>query len=303
MRKFFLMNGLGDLGDAGGGDGGQGAGAAGGDGGAGTGGAAGGDGADFVGPEWAKALNLTLEKEILQDPALGPITDVNSLVKSYVHAQRKIGQKGVLIPSENSPKEEWDTFWQKVGVPLEEAKYAESLKVDKEALGEDMAKEYTKLAHELRIPPSQAKKVADFYATKAKENAQKFAQQSEAQMLEELTALRTKMGDDQYGVNLKKTNDFLKEYAGDEFLTFLRDSGLGKNAKVVEGFMKIASTLGKEPEIPAAGGGAPGGIDYQGEINRLYGNLDDPYFKPNHPDHKRRVSEVNSWYTKLELKK
>ena len=77
--------------------------------------------AEFTGPEWAK--DYELDHDITGDPSLKPINDVSSLIKSYVHAQRKIGQKGAVLPTKDSSKEEWDDFYQKTGVPLEQQEY------------------------------------------------------------------------------------------------------------------------------------------------------------------------------------
>ena len=309
MKKLIpyrLMNGLGDDGGDSGGAGGLGD-----EGGAGdnTGGGSGdnsnsgtGGDAGFVGPAWAKDLKLSVEADILKDPALGPITDLNSLVKSYVHAQRKIGQKGVLIPTDNSPKEEWDTFWQKIGVPLEESKYQETVKLStEEGLDAEFNKEFAKMAHELRVPPKQAEKLHKFFAEKSKASADKYLSESSTRIESELAKLEAEWGPEAYTQKIRQANDVLKEHVGPEFLTYLKDSGLGKNAQVIKAFTKLASQVLKEPELPSGtgGNGAMTYDDIQREINKAF-NADDPYMKSTHPDHKRRVDEVQKLYAKLE---
>lgn len=267
------------------------------------------DGADsndspYVGPEWAKDLKLTVEKDILSDPALGPISDLNSLVKSYVHAQRKIGQKGVLIPTENATKEEWDTFYQKIGVPLEEQKYLDSFKYNKEtdSIGEEFHKEFAKQAHALRVSPKQAQELYNFFNTKTKETSENFMTETSANMQRELDDLMSTMGPEGYQVKLTKASSFLKENADPEFLSYLAESGLGKNAKLVNAFMKMADKFYKEDPIPNPSdsnyGRAP--QDLEREINQVIGNFDDPYHKTGHPDHNRRVGEVQEWFEKLD---
>ncbi len=257
---------------------------------------------DFVGPAWAKDLKLNVEREILVDPALGPITDLNSLVKSYVHAQRKIGQKGVLIPSENSSKEEWDDFYQKVGVPLEEQKYLDSVKFDKEKvkLDEGFQKEFLKMAHNLRMQPKQAQQVFEFFDNQAKSTSERFMKQTEETMQQELDKLRDEWGPDAYNAKLGKTAQYIKETIGQDFLTYLGQSGLGKNAQIVKAFASIADKYYKEDNIPSGSTSTMTISDIQKEINTIMSNFDDPYHKSSHSDHKRRVDEVHELFAKLD---
>jgi hypothetical protein len=254
----------------------------------------------FDGPEWAKGWE-GVEPEILKDPSLKAIKDAPTLLKSYVHAQKNLGKKGVLIPSENSPKEEWDQFYQKVGVPLEETKYKEAVKFTEHAkLGDEFNQGFLKLAHEARVQPAQAQKLYEYFDTQVQQTSQKITQQSAQQMQAELDSLRDSMGEEAYNVKLSKTVNFLKETAGDEFITYLGQSGLGKNATLVKHLMGLADKAGKETTIPQ---GDPGyGMtrdELQREINKSF-DPTDPYMKPNHPDHARRVAEIQSYYKKLE---
>lgn len=302
-RKLNEAGGLGDGGSAGGdagGDSGDGANSSD----AGSTGGTGGDSGDFAGPEWARSLNLSVDKDILTDPALGPISDVNSLVKSYVHAQRQIGKKGVLIPSETSTKEEWDQFYQKTGVPLDTAKYKESVKVpagEENVLGEEFNNGFLQLAHESRVHPNHAQKMYEYFTTKTKESAAANAIAAQQKTQAELDALQEKIGVDAYGVKLAKATHFIKENTSPEFLQFLGESGLSKNAHIVETFMNLADKLGGEITIPG-GDGQRGWSksDIEREINSVMGNMQDPYYNTQHPDHARRINEVAGWRARLE---
>jgi len=254
-------------------------------------------------PEWARSLEV--DKEILSDPSLKAINDINSLAKSYVHAQRKIGQKGVLLPNENSTKEEWDTFYQKAGVPLEEQDYRNKVELmsgdDKSAFNEGFNEEFLKKAHELRIRPDQASQMYRFFNEQAQTTTQNFTEQMESQRQEGLNQLRDTLGEDAYQVQLTKASQLIKEELGDEFNGYLQQTGLGKDPKVVEAFMKLANKFYSEEAIPVAqGGSALTKEQMQQEINLAMGNFDDPYHRPEHPDHKRRVNEIQKFFAKLE---
>jgi hypothetical protein len=213
-----------------------------------------------------------------------------------------MGMKGVLIPTENSPKEEWDTFYQKVGVPLEDAKYKEQVKLSEDvAVGKEFGEKFVKLAHELRVHPNQAKKIFEFFDTEAKTTAEKYVADTQAKTDEELSKLYNEWGPEAYNVKLSKANKFLAENADKDFVEYLKESGLGKNPSLIKAFTSMAEKFYKEGSIPSADPKMGMTIDdINREINSVFSNFDDPYHKPSHADHKRRVDEIQSLYSKLD---
>lgn len=261
------------------------------------------EGVDLSGvPEWAQSLKV--DKDILTDPSLKAINDLDSLAKSYVHAQRKIGQKGVLMPTENSTKEEWDTFYQKMGVPLEEQDYQSKVEFGTEGestFTEEFNKDFLRKAHELRIRPDQASQMYKFFNEQAQSTTQSFQAQMEEENQQGLNQLRDTLGGDAYSVQLTKASQLIKEELGEDFSGYLQETGLGKNPKIVEAFMKLATKFYNEEPVPRAEGRSALTKDQmQHEINLAMGNFEDPYHKPDHPDHKRRVDEVQKYFAKME---
>lgn len=255
-----------------------------------------------VGPAWAKGWE-GLDQDLLGDPSLKAIQNPAALLKSYVHSQKNMGKNKTIIPDKNSTQEERDQFYQKIGVPLEESKYAESVKYDKDktVLGEDLSKEYVKLAHNLRILPDQAQKVYDFFNTQTASKAERIQQESAAKMQEELDGLQSKLGVEAYNVKLTKATNFLKENAPPEFMEFLGKTGLGKNAAVVSAFMQMADKFGSEENLPSGDNSSAMTIDdIERSINDMLGNSGGAYLNPSHPDHKRSVNEMLSLQTKLD---
>jgi hypothetical protein len=253
-------------------------------------------------PAWARELKV--DAEILQDPSLKAINDLDSLAKSYVHAQRKIGQKGVILPGENSTQEEWDTFYQKTGVPLEEQEYGSQVNFGEsgeKTFDENFNADFVKKAHELRIRPDQASQMYKFFNEQANTTAEHFQAENAEKQQAALNELRDSLGEDAYNVRLSKASQLINEELGAEFNEYLQKSGLGKDAKVVEAFMKLANKMYGEEKIPTQTGGSVMTKDQmQNEINLAMGNFDDPYHKPNHPDHQRRVKEIQKFFAKLE---
>jgi len=259
--------------------------------------------AEFTGPAWAK--DLQLDADILNDPSLKAINDLQSLTKSYVHAQKRIGQKGTIIPTENSTSEEWDTFHQKMGVPLKAEEYTEAMKFTSREEGGQFDDSFNQLfaskAHELRVQPSQAKEMYDFFNDQAKSTAENFMETTQAGQQEKLNDLMNSYGEDAYNANLTKAMKYVNEELGEETLTYLKESGLGKDAKIVDMLMKTASKFYKEGDIPA--GESPTSLSKdqaQKEINDAMANPADPYLNSSHPDHSRRVKEIQKYFAILD---
>lgn len=255
---------------------------------------------EFSGPDFAKDWGI--DPELANDPSLKVFKTPADLAKSYVHAQRNMGRDKVILPNKNSTKEEWDQFYSKTGVPLEEQKYHESLQLPKEnVLGEEFGKGFLKMAHENRVAPTQAQKMFEFFDSQVKTNAEKIAtQQAEARQAQ-LDALANEWGTDAYNVKVKKAELFLKENASPEFLEYLGKTGLGKDVNVVKAFTAMAEKFMGEKKLPD--GDPTHGMtkaDLDREINNVMGNMNDPYYNASHPDHMRRVNEVASWRKKLE---
>ena len=259
--------------------------------------------AEFTGPAWAK--DLQLDADILNDPSLKAINDVQSLTKSYVHAQKRIGQKGTIIPTENSTSEEWDTFHQKMGVPLKAEEYNEAMKFTSREEGgqfdDGFNQQFAAKAHELRVQPSQAKEMYDFFNDQAKSTAENFMETTQAGQQEKLNELMDTYGEDAYNANLTKAMKYVNEELGEETLAYLKESGLGKDAKIVDILMKSANKFYGEEKIPQ--GETPSSLSKdqaQKEINDAMANSADPYLNSSHPDHGRRVKEIQKYFAILD---
>jgi hypothetical protein len=58
-----------------------------------------------------------LPEEIRTEESLGNVKDFSDLATQYVHAQKTIGKKGVIVPTDKSPDTEWDAFFTAIGRP------------------------------------------------------------------------------------------------------------------------------------------------------------------------------------------
>ena len=115
-------------------------------------------------PEWMSGFEV--DTEIAQDPSLKAIQDVPSLIKSYVHAQKKMGMDKTVLPNQNSTKEEWMQLYQKLGMPTDFNEY--DLKAaEQNALKEEVLEQFKQTAFDNNIMPNQAQAMYDFLNNQA----------------------------------------------------------------------------------------------------------------------------------------
>ena len=59
----------------------------------------------------------SLSEDLRNDPSLSSISDVGSLAKSFVHAQRMVGADKVAIPKDDASPDDWNEYYNRLGRP------------------------------------------------------------------------------------------------------------------------------------------------------------------------------------------
>jgi hypothetical protein len=255
---------------------------------------------EYSGPEWAK--DLEIESDLLGDPSLKAIKDVPTLVKSYVHAQRKIGSDKTIIPDKNSTQEEINQFYAKLGLP--EFEQYDFARPEKDAADDSFRDGFKQLAHENKLLPHQAEAMYNFISEQALERSETMqANQSEA-IENAMNDLKQSWGE-QFDSELRMAKLAVKEFGGDEFINYLNESGLGNNAQLI----KLMNTVGKQffkedkfnAESKPAYANSP--AEAQEKVNKIMGDYNGPYYNKSHPDHARIVKEVEKMYQVMSASK
>lgn len=262
-----------------------------------TGGAAGGDLSDRE-QEQLSVLFDGLEDDIKDDPSLKVFLqenklNVGNLAKSYVHAQRKMGEKGVRVPDQNSTDEEWAEFYNKIR-PAELDKYEIKNTLGKEAaLDEEMFKEFKQNAHKMGLTPKQAQGLVDWFNQTAN-NAQ--SQQTLAQKQEyekEVNNLKSQWGEATER-EMKLATRAFKEFADESDIEYLKSKGLASDPRLIKIFNKIGHGLMEDKfDSESHGNFAFTKDQIDKKIADLRGDVNGPYWNSDHPNHKRTVEEVN----------
>ena len=72
--------------------------------------------------DWA-SVRGTMPEGVRDHPLLDQFTDVGELAKEHINLQRLVGGEKVTKPTEKSPPEDWDRFYNQLGRPAEAAGY------------------------------------------------------------------------------------------------------------------------------------------------------------------------------------
>lgn len=242
---------------------------------------------------WKEALG----EEFKSEPSLSHITDIKTLAKSYVNAQKLIGKDKIVLPGKHGTDEEWRGVFHKLGLPEKFEEY--KIEVDKESgFDENFLAEFRQEAHGSNILPNQAEKLLKWYSGKVKGIASEQEKSEKIKTEEGINKLKQEWGEG-FGKQVQTARLALKEFGSPE-LVKLMDSGLGNNPEVIKFMAKIGATLSEDKLIDA-------GVERvkmtpqeaETQINDIMANYSHPYYDTAHPNHKNAVDEVNRLYKYL----
>lgn len=216
------------------------------------------------------------------------------LAKSYIHTKKKVGEKGIQVPTEQSPQQEWDEYFQKVGWSPEIEGY-ELKAPEGSELTEESLESFKKLFHENRVPLQQAQKILENIDQTTKTSLDSQTEKLQAEITEGVQNLKKEWGE-AFDSKLTMSKKVLKENGSEDLQKMLaEDPSLGSNPHLIKFLHGIGEKMYGEDSIPSRGGVGDGALspsEASQEINAIIGNGDDPYHKPGHPAHNDRVKHV-----------
>lgn len=248
----------------------------------------------FQAPEWMNGFEV--DQDIAQDPSLKAIQDVPSLIKSYVHAQKKMGMDKTVLPNQNSTKEEWMQLYQKLGMPSDFNEY-DLKQAENNALKEDLMAEFKQTAFENNILPDQAQAMYDFLNNHTAGAIERMQQEQQEASSAAITALKEEWGD-AFDQNVHTAKLAVNEFGGEDLKAYLNDTGLGNDPNIIKVFNEIGKQFFKEDNFAADSKPAYSlsPSEAQQRINEITGDMQGPYYNSMHPDHKRIVEEVHKLF-------
>ena len=226
-----------------------------------------------------------------EEKSLENFNSMEDLLKSYLHAQKLVGQDKIPVPNKHATDEDWQHVFKKLGAPDSPEDYKYNLK-DQE-LDSQQVQEFNKTAHKLGLLPKQAEGLIKFYNEMNGNIASSQEEQAAQSQLNTETELKK-----EYGPQFNKRLDQAKKLAistlGQDFLenTFLKDgSRLGDNLNVIKAFSGLADKLSEDEIIKGEGQDYQTASDIEKEINALT-QEGSAYWSNQHPNHNKAVQEV-----------
>ena len=146
--------------------------------------------------------------------SLSPIKDVPNLAKAYINAQRLIGTDKIPLPA-NPTDEDLDRIYGKLGRPADANGY--DIAVDGHIVTEDVAKNFSDIAHKLRLNPEQASGIMQYYKSAVENSSQDFEQQNKETAEETQASLKKEWGK-AYDQKIEQASKVAKDFASSDLL-------------------------------------------------------------------------------------
>ena len=244
-------------------------------------------------PEFLRGAQL--DADVMNEPSIRNIKDLNSLAKSYVHAQKMIGADKIIIPQKGATKEQWDEVFTKLGLPKKE-EYKIN-KAEKTVLGDEFYTKVTDLGHSLGILPSQMQAFIQNLETDAQS---KFEAQSvkNKDLMDNASLNLKKEWGDAFDSKIHSAKAVLEKFGDDETKQFIRESGLGNDPRIVKFLEKIGSSL-KEARMIDGPQTVESREDHQTQLNGILNDKNHPYWNSSHVGHAQAKNAVSDLFQKI----
>ena len=249
-------------------------------------------------PEVSTDWKASLSDEVRADKSLENIKDIESLAKSYVHAQKLVGAEKIPVPNKYATEKDWDAVYEKLGRPKSADGYKyqlpEEQKVDETAL-----KNFSAQAHKLGLLPTQAQGVVNFYNEMMGKQVADADSVALAQREKAMTELKTEWGQ-AFDQKLQKANNVVSQVFPKGIMSMNLEDGtkIGDHPAVIKAFAALADKMGEDDIVQASGPTylTPKELDKQ--IGSLTADPQSAYWQKNHPNHAEAVKEVEQLFEK-----
>jgi hypothetical protein len=232
----------------------------------------------------------SLPPEIRDAPSVAKFNDVGALAKSYLEAEKKIGQKGVIVPGENATPEEQAAFRAALGVP--DAPDAYGLKapegIPAEVWSEDNANAFATEAHKLGLTPAQAQGIAAWWAGSMAQQMASVGLEPDGRTWEDV--LKTEWGTS-FDAKLDLAKRAVKEFGADAATLEAFEAKAG-GAALMRMFARIGEKVGEDKPAGMGGESAPVVNNPRQQAMAITNDKASPYWNQQHPDHLATVRQV-----------
>ncbi len=238
----------------------------------------------------------SLPQDLRDNPVFHAIKDVDTLAKSYVHAQSMVGRDKIPVPGPNATPEEWAMINERLGVPKELDKYELT---SPDNTSPEVFNDFKKMAHGLGIRPSQAKAMIDWNVKTGQAIQEQQTQAAAQAKTKNEESLKAKWGEG-YEKELQRSVMAMEEWGGPDLKKVLEESGVGNNPVMIEMFNKLGKAMGEDKirgKENVSFGVTPD--EAKSQVNSIMGDPKSPYFDAGHPKHHETIEHVKKLYTMM----
>jgi len=236
----------------------------------------------------------SLPDDLKTEKTFETIKDVPTLAKSYLE-MRKMQGASFKRPDAAAPKEEWDSFYEKLGWEKDVEKVTAAVKGPILPAGMEMKQEevggFTKHAHGLRMNAEQIQGVLNYYGEFVKQVVPDYKGDSE----KAVGALKEEWGlamDRNMGVARRALLvDFPKET-----VERIERAGLANDVGFIKSMYERGKGLIEQNIIPEEVGQGMDGKAAQTKVNEMEGDPKSPLWDKSHPSHQEFVEKRNALY-------
>lgn len=240
----------------------------------------------------------SLDPDLVSDPSLGAIKDVNSLAKSYVHAQKMIGKNKITIPDEHGTEDDWKQVYHKLGLPETMDKY--NVNFGEAQYDEEFKKGYLEAAYKNGVLPKQAEAMFNYWNTQVEQANSTYETTAQKSREEQINSLKQEWGNG-FEKKVEIARTALRQFADEATIEYIEKSGLGNDTNLVKLFAKIGESLNedsfKSDVVKHLGMTKE---EAKSKIDTMMGDFTHPYYNIDHPNHKAAVADMQKYYEVLE---
>lgn len=246
-----------------------------------------------------------LPDDLREDPTMSQFKTLDNLGKSYTSLRKTYGKEKFTIPTDDSPEEEWKTYYEAVGVPDDPAAYElkphSAYEEDWENIEEQykaQEENFRKLMTELKVPKKAAEKLWEQSQQETVNNIQQMQEEQRKRLESEWTELKNEWRNE-FDNKVKYAQGLANTVLNQKDMQWLQSRGLDKEPKMYEILSKFGALVSEDkiksrPTPPAE----MKGTEAKRELNRMMKDKQHPLYEAlhtkNHTDHDYAVKRYNA---------
>lgn len=247
---------------------------------------------------WPENWKEHLPDEIKGEKSLSAIADIPNLAKSFVNAQKMVGQNKVNVPDPKlATDDDWRNFFVKAGLPEKPDDYKIEVK-EPDALPEGFLDTFQQKAHELNILPHQAQNLLEWYRDYETQAIESQTEEQKAE-LERIHGEYQQLVGQAYKQKIAYANKVVDEFGSPELSQMLVESGLNKHPEILKMFSTLGEKMFGEDVVLGENGQRDSAMtpdEAKEKWSDIRGDKDHPYWNARHPNHKKALQEVQKLF-------